>query len=104
LDGNFLGQDDGREFLGHSGATLAERILRGYSTLADRVTSVAGERELAAKNEKTLWLREHGLSAAISRRETRAQHLIEIEIGRLSLPAPGATLEWLEKTSSLIAG
>jgi len=104
LDGNFLGQEDSREFLGENGPALAERILKGYSTLADRVTELAANRENVAKNEKSSWLRDHGLSAAISRRETRAQKLIEGEIRKQSWGMTEALLEWLEKTSLAIPG
>lgn len=99
LDGNFLGQEDSREFLGENGPALAERILKGYSTLADRVIELAATRESVAKNEKSSWLRDHGLSASISRRETRAQKLIEEEIRKQSWGMNDALLEWLEKTS-----
>ena len=98
LDGNFLGQEDSRDFLGESSSALAERVLRGYSTLADHATQLAAGREAAARGEKSAWLREHGLSAAISRRETRAQKLVEGEIKKLTLGASSDLLEWLETT------
>lgn len=102
FDGNFLGQEDSREFLGETGPALAERILKGYSTLADRITELAANRENVAKNEKSSWLRDHGLSAGISRRETRAQKLIEGEIRKQAWSVTEALLEWLEKTSGAI--
>jgi hypothetical protein len=84
LEGSFLGQEDSREFLGEPGEALGERILKGYSTLADRVTELATSRERLAKEEKSNWLRDHGLVASIKRRETRALRLIEAELQKQS--------------------
>lgn len=102
LDGSFLGQEDSREFLSDSSQNLGQRILKGYSTLADRLTDLAATRERAAKDEKSNWLRQHGLNASIKRRETRTQRLIEGEIQKEGWAPSQSMLDWLESASLAI--
>lgn len=99
LEGTFQAQEDTRNFLGEEGISLAQRILKNYSTLADEVTKHAEARSYAAKNEKSEWLKNHGLNASISIRETRARRLIEGEIRKESWNPSQTLMEWLEKTS-----
>lgn len=100
LEGSFQAQEDSQLFLKHKGDNLAQRILKNYSTLADEVTKHADARASAAKEIKTVWLKVHGLNAAINIRETRAQRLIEGELRKESLHPPQSMLDWLKKTTS----
>lgn len=104
LDGTFLGQEDSRDFLGADADSLGQRVLKGYSTLADQILQKASLKERQARDEKSNWLRQHGLSAAISRRETRAQRLIESELQRESWIPPGSVFTWLEKGCVFLPG
>jgi len=99
MEGTFQAQEDTRNFLGEKGLTLAQRILKNYSTIADEVIKHAEARAYAAKNEKSEWLKTHGLSAAISVRETRAKRLIEGEIHKEPWQPSQTLMVWLGKTS-----
>lgn len=101
LEGSFQAQEDSRKFLDEKGESLAQRILKSYSTLADEVTKHAEVREQAAKDEKSNWLRSHDLSSAITRRETRAQKLIEGEIKKESWYPSQTLLDWLANTAGV---
>src|SRR5258706_2873618 len=102
LDGSFLGQEDSREFLSDTSQNLGQRILKGYSTLADRLTELASNRERTAKEEKSNWLRQHGLNASIKLRETRTQRLIEGEIQKEGWAPSQSMLDWLGSASLAI--
>lgn len=99
MEGTFQAQEDTRKFLEEEGASLAQRILKNYSTLADEVIKHAEARAYAAKSEKTEWLKAHGLNAAISVRETRAKRLIEGEIHKEPWQPSQSLMDWLGKTS-----
>ena len=99
MEGTFQAQEDTRNFLGEKGLSLAQRILKNYSTLADEVLKHAEARAYAAKSEKTEWLKAHGLNAAISVRETRAKRLIEGEIHKEPWQPSQSLMNWLGKTS-----
>lgn len=99
LEGTFQAQEDSREFLEEKGESLAQHILKDYSTLADEITKHAEARASAAKDEKSAWLKMHNLSSAITRRETRAQRLIEGEIQKEAWHPPQTLMNWLEKTT-----
>jgi energy-coupling factor transporter ATP-binding protein EcfA2 len=99
MEGTFQAQEDTRKFLEEPGESLALRILKNYSTLADEVTKHAEARSYAAKSEKSEWLKNHGLNASISIRETRAKRLIEGEIRKEPWSPSQTLMEWLEKTS-----
>ncbi len=98
LEGSFQAQEDSRKFLEAKGESLAQRILKGYSTLAEEVLKLAETREQMAKNEKSVWLKLHNLSSAITRRETRAQRLIEGELQKEAWHFPQSLMNWLETT------
>lgn len=100
LEGTFQAQEDSRLFLEERGESLALRILKNYSTLADEVTKHAEARASAAKEIKTEWLKRHNLNAAISVRDTRSQRLIEGELRKESLHPSQSMLDWLNKTTS----
>lgn len=100
LEGSFQAQEDSRLFLQDKGESMAQRILKNYSTMADEVTKHAEARATAAKEIKTDWLRKHDLNASISVRETRSQRLIEGEIKKESWLPPQSMLDWLKKTTS----
>jgi hypothetical protein len=99
MEGTFQAQEDTRNFLGEKGLSLAQRILKNYSTLADEVIKHAEARAFATKSEKSEWLKAHGLNAAISVRETRAKRLIEGEIRKEPWQPSQSLMDWLGKTS-----
>jgi hypothetical protein len=98
LEGSFQAQEDSRKFLEAKGESLAQRILKGYSLLADEVLKLAETREQMARTEKSEWLKSHHLSSAITRRETRAQRLIEGELQKEAWQLPQSLVDWLETT------
>jgi len=100
LEGSFQAQEDSGLFLEEEGTSLALRILKNYSTMADEVTKHAEARASAAKDIKTDWLRMHNLNAAISVRDTRSQRLIEGELRKEALHPSQSMLDWLNKTTS----
>jgi hypothetical protein len=99
MEGTFQAQEDTRKFLEEEGSSLAQRILKNYSTLADEVIKHAEARAFAAKSEKSEWLKTHGLNAAISVRETRTKRLIEGEIHKEPWLPSQSLMDWLGKTS-----
>ena len=99
LEGSFQAQEDSRKFLEADGESLAQRILKGYSSLAEEVLKLAETREQMAKDEKSKWLKSHNLSSAITRRDTRAQRLIEGEIQKEAWSPAQSLLDWLETTT-----
>lgn len=95
-DGTLLAQEDARRWVMESSSDLGSRILSGYSTLA-QITRAYSEREFQKANlQRQEWLRKFGLSAHITKRETRFQKLTSYFISEYCPRAPQQVTEWLK--------
>lgn len=104
MSGTILTQDRSLEFARLSSAELAARVLRGYSDVADHLAAFAESRMAQVNSERQNFLRDFGLSAAITRLETANERIARAKVDE-SLPVlPRALVEWLEQVVALGPG
>lgn len=95
-DGTFLAQEDARNWVFERSSALGARILSGYSTLA-QVAQARVESEFQKANQaRQDWLRKYGLSAQITKRETRLQKLVSHFVADQFPRAPQQINDWLK--------
>jgi len=97
MSGTILTQDMSLEFARMPSHELGARVLRGYSELAEHVEEFTESRVTQANTERQTFLRQFGLSAAITKVGTAYERIAKREIDQ-SLPAfPYALITWLEQ-------
>lgn len=75
FEGVILNQEDSIKFTDLSRDELAERVLGGYSTLADSLSGWLTSGEKRAKDVKSIFTRKHGLNSSITRSATAYNRL-----------------------------
>ena len=94
-DGVVLNQQDSIEFTEMPRESLAARVVKGYSGLADDLSAWLAQEERRANDDKHAFTRKHGMSGAIKLSKTAykglAERLLQTELQR---PSP-EFIEWL---------
>lgn len=98
-DGNFLAQEDARDFVSKGGADLGLRILRGYSDLADKAQSYVEAQYSQSNQLYKAWLSENGLNSAITLSETRFAKLALMQLAKHVPNAGEGIAYWLDSLS-----
>lgn len=89
FDGVVLNQEDSREFTNMSREELATRVLKGYSALADHLSSWLAQEWNRAEEIKKVFTRKHLLNAAIKLSATAYKKLAEGSLQKgLQRPSP----------------
>jgi AAA domain len=101
MAGTVLTQDTSLEFARMPSEELGARVLRGYSDLADHLESFVESRANQANEARLRFLRNLGLSGAITKIDTAYERIAKREIDQ-SLPAfPQALVSWLDTINEL---
>lgn len=98
-DGNFLAQEDARDFVSKGGAALGLRILRGYSDLADKAQAYVEAQYNQSNQLYKAWLTENGLNSAITLSETRFAKLALKQLAKHVPNAGEGIAYWLGSLS-----
>ena len=95
FDGVILNQEDSIKFTDLSRGELAERVLAGYSSLAEKLSGWLGEEARQANDKKSAFTRQHGLNSSITRSSTAYNRLAErLLSAQLQRPSP-EFIDWL---------
>lgn len=95
FEGVVLNQEDSIKFSEIPREQLAEKVLKGYSLLADKLTEWLATEENRAREAKSAFTRKHGLNSAITLSSTAYDRLAKTILSeQLHRPSP-EFLDWL---------
>jgi len=95
FEGVILNQEDSIKFTDLSRSELAERVLTGYSSLADQLSGWLTKEEHHANETKLVFARKHGLNSAIKLSSTAYNRLADTLLSeQLQRPSP-EFIDWL---------
>jgi len=95
FEGVILNQEDSIKFTDLSRGELAERVLTGYSSLADNISGWLKQEESRARDTKSEFTRKHGLNSTITLSSTAYNRLADTLLSRqLQRPSP-EFIDWL---------
>lgn len=95
FEGVILNQEDSIKFTDLSRDELAERVLGGYSTLADSLSGWLTNGERQANEVKSIFTRKHSLNSSITRSAT-AYNRLAVNMLSAQLQRPSAEfIDWL---------
>lgn len=95
FEGVILNQEDSIKFTDSFSAELAERVLTGYSSLADHLSGWLTQEERRANETKLVFTRKHGLNIAIKLSSTAYNRLADALLSeQLQRPSP-EFIDWL---------
>ncbi len=100
--GTILTQDMSLEFAQMPADELGARVLRGYSDLADHIEEYTESRANQANAERKEFLRDLGLSAAITKIETAYERIAQHEINQSLPPLSPSLVVWLDKAGTIL--
>ena len=95
FEGVILNQEDSIKFTDLSRGELAQRVLSGYSALAEKLSGWLEGEARRAKDAKSVFTKQHGLNSAITRSSTAYNRLADrLLTGQLQRPSP-EYIDWL---------
>lgn len=101
FDGVVLNQEDSIVFSDLPREKLAEQVLRGYSHLADELSSWISKEENIVKEVKIIFTRKHGLNSSISRSSTAYNRLAKNLLAEQLQRPSTEYIEWMRFITSL---
>lgn len=97
-NGVILDQDQSREFASMQADELAEKVLRGYSDIAQRLSDELDRKSEAAKQAKLSFFRQYDLNSGITKSETAYDRLAKTVLEQVK-PVPSGFSDWANRVA-----